>query len=397
MTNNVNGTTRISPSIFRRRNLHAPRWCVELWRSIWRFPRSYFVIPCILGLLNGCEQPTSPGGLSRTSTKDPNSASAPNSPLPPMVQKANADKPVPPIGATPVDGPRTGKTNASASLLDVHLDLRTVNIEALKSRVEIAVPPLVVSAEISDAPLRAVLEELSRKTGVKIYTAGPLPEKTISVSFDSLSIEEAIQRILQGINYTLTRRKLENPGNLSKDNKYAGEVAPLEIHILPNGLESTGKQVATEEPMEVNATAQAAEVATLAERALNAQNADARMAALRTFLERAESSEHVSVLVRALKDADPHIREFALFSLGDEADPPFDAIAEVATSDSSLTLRKAALSTLVSNYGAMAASTLQQANSDPDPEVQKAAQLSLKMLEQAQAELDAVINQVKTK
>lgn len=96
---------------------------------------------------------------------------------------------------------------AATPLLEVHRRRQSTDTEALRSGAKLRVPPLLLTANISEVPLRRVTEDLVRKLRVKVYIADTVPNEKISVKFDGLPLEEGIQRILQGMNYILVRTK----------------------------------------------------------------------------------------------------------------------------------------------------------------------------------------------
>jgi hypothetical protein len=277
---------------------------------------------------------------------------------------------------------------AGSLRIEVSRDWSGIDLRSRSASDRMAALPLSLSAAIADVPLNAVLKELARKLDVRVYIAGPLPKQTVSVQFASLPVAEGLARILAGIPYTLTYRDGAGPGqNVEKTVSNPG-FAIAAIHVLPREASASLKPTDSQ-PTELTAAADPADVAALRSQALNAPLPAERLDALRRFLEQAEASEHNAVLLRAIEDSDTDVRTLAVHALGDEADPPFDAIAGVAASDPVPALREAALSALVSQFGAGALSTLEAATGDPDPNVQRAARLSLEMIGKARAELES--------
>ncbi|MBI3597716.1 MAG: hypothetical protein HY203_11265 [Nitrospirae bacterium] len=58
-----------------------------------------------------------------------------------------------------------------------------------------------LSVKTSDAPLDKVLEEIARQTGVRVYGESRITPKRITAEFDDLTIQAALERILNGYNY----------------------------------------------------------------------------------------------------------------------------------------------------------------------------------------------------
>jgi hypothetical protein len=61
----------------------------------------------------------------------------------------------------------------------------------------------VLSARVEDSPLKAVAEQIERKTGIWFKSGGPMPEEKISVDFEGLPLEDGLEKILSKMNYSL--------------------------------------------------------------------------------------------------------------------------------------------------------------------------------------------------
>ena len=89
-----------------------------------------------------------------------------------------------------------------------------------------------LTAAITSAPLRKVMKEFSRSTGVKVLWQGREAERMVGVRFTGLFPDDAVRRILHSENYVLFytstkgREKLEKILIIPHE---GGRKAPLEI------------------------------------------------------------------------------------------------------------------------------------------------------------------------
>jgi hypothetical protein len=60
-----------------------------------------------------------------------------------------------------------------------------------------------VSANLEEAPLKDVMEKIKAGTDIWIKGAEVLDEDTVSMEFEDLSVEHALERILSALNYSL--------------------------------------------------------------------------------------------------------------------------------------------------------------------------------------------------
>jgi HEAT repeats len=284
-------------------------------------------------------------------------------------------------------------TDAEAPAAQIPFTLRAYReLESLESMDAKALNPgkhmrmlsLLLTADITEVPLRTVLAKLAQEIGAKVYIADAVANEPVSVKFDGLPLEEGISQILKGKNYTLIRER-----TAESMREGDAQLIVAEIRVLSN-RDTTGKDTTGPNSRaggaegglpagltELKTGGQPAEVVALAKRALKAEDPKDRLIALRGFLDRADRSEYNVTLVPALKDEHPAIRQLALDSIGDGEDSPIEPIAETALTDPKPELRSSALSALVSIHGPAAIPTLEQALADPDARVRRAAQSEL--------------------
>lgn len=55
-----------------------------------------------------------------------------------------------------------------------------------------------LSLDVTDRPLRALLDELYQESGIAFELADELPDSRVSVQFDDLAIDKGVQRLLEG-------------------------------------------------------------------------------------------------------------------------------------------------------------------------------------------------------
>lgn len=246
-------------------------------------------------------------------------------------------------------------------LLKAERDLKDFDMKSALSEGETRIPPLVLSADITEIPLRRVLVVLGRRIGAKIFIAKDLDDE-ISVRFSKLPLEQGIERILKGRNYVLIRNQI--PG---------GGVKVAEIRVLSRNSDETAelKELDTVEE-------RTAELAVLTTRALEAIKAEDRLAALNELVEttdRENDSQLTDVLVSALKDKDAGVRGFAVGAIGSVSNPPAEPVIEMALGDENPELRIGALEELIAIHGEdVARPVFEEARGDPDARVQATAE-----------------------
>jgi len=72
------------------------------------------------------------------------------------------------------------------------------------------------TARIYSTPLRMVMEEFSRLSGVNVSWTGPETEDLISIRFANLSPDRAVEKILDGQSYLLFYNAIENGDKLTR-------------------------------------------------------------------------------------------------------------------------------------------------------------------------------------
>lgn len=233
---------------------------------------------------------------------------------------------------------------------------------------ELSVHDGLLSANITNAPLREVMAELARQVPLRVFVADDVSDDNISVTFENLPFETGLRRILQGKNYLLIHERSPSP---SAENG----LSVAQIRVMPAGeagpLPEIGAE-ATPSPMDIPATVEQPQtsLAELMTEALQAEQPDARVDALQALVNRQQEGDVWPTIVAALGDQDPIVRRVALVLLEQaQASIPVEPLARMALADPDAELRMEALRHLVEAQGEGALTYLQQAVQDPDPRV----------------------------
>lgn len=263
-------------------------------------------------------------------------------------------------------------------VIELSLATDSIDLAALQTDGQLSVPPLRLSADLAQAPLRAVLRELARKLDAKVYIAEGLPDLKISLRLKQVSIAEGIKQILGDTNYVVIHKKPVGLDQSRQDMQPIAATAIAEIRVFPKGnSEATFGQ--SDSLKAVDTADQTTEIEEWKHQALNAATAQERIRALKNFLEHTDPSQHDEFLLVALNDQDPNVRMLAIDSLADSTTSRFEPISQTALRDENPDVRMASLSVLLSRYGEESIPILEQALADSDTNVQQTARTSLEM------------------
>ncbi len=221
-----------------------------------------------------------------------------------------------------------------------------------------------LTVEVKDAPLEEVLREVARQSGLSIVWYGTISE-SISISFQRLSLEKALTRILRNHSFALAYSQArEGP---SKDARLR------ELWIIPKGAKgapvpSTVVVSKTEEDL---LREEATDFALL-RAALRSDDSWEREDAVEALAEIGRP-EAVQFLRPALRDEDEDVREAAIAALanigGDEA-----ALAlAIVLQDEDEWFREEAVEALGEIGGESAIRLLEQALEDENEDVREIA------------------------
>ncbi len=226
----------------------------------------------------------------------------------------------------------------------------------------LAVKDDTLSARITQIPLGKVLQALVREARVAVYVRGSASAEAISASFDKLSLEEGVKRLLAGRNYTLA---FERPASAGRSPRL------IEIRVLAEGGGSLTTIGETTPAAEATPTSEPPASQALAQEVQQAQEPTARIAALKALVEQGGTGgQAVAAATSALKDGDPQVRSAALGLAREHGLFVEDGVlSEIALKDSSTQLRGHAWVELVDRSETLEAERqrLNQAFQDPDP------------------------------
>ncbi len=235
----------------------------------------------------------------------------------------------------------------------------------------------VLTVEVQDAPLEELLREVARQSGLSIVWYGTISER-ISISFQRLSLEQALTRILRHHSFALA---------YSQAREGQSKAARLrKLWIIPKGTEGAPvpSTVAEYETEEESLQEEATDLALL-RAALRSDDSWEREDAVEALGEIGRP-EAVLFLRQALTDQDEDVREAAIAALanigGDEAAQALAIVLE----DEDEWFREEALEALGEIGGESAMRLLEQALEDVDEGVRETAAYLLQELREDSAE-----------
>jgi hypothetical protein len=220
-----------------------------------------------------------------------------------------------------------------------------------------------VSVKIAGAPLEEVLREISAQSHAKLVLHGPRPEK-VSAEFESLSLEEALRRLIKA-NFVL----LYTPGT---------DGPLVEVWALTLGTPSASLPPATQEPVQHILSGESASLDALIVE-LHRGNATQRGRAVLALGELQDERAVELVIEMLEEDVDPKVRHHATWALKDLGGPrALAALAEALYKDSDNFVRQSAVDALARLGGEEAIEPLSWAlKKDPEPFVRYEALMNL--------------------
>jgi hypothetical protein len=341
-------------------------------------PASDLLVCLLLTMLIGCDV-----GTSNTPTVALKSTPATKQPvdLPKTSVETPELSPKPPIEiAAPIPA------STVKLVIETYRPTDLIDLDTLKSGNTLTLPPLQLSVDIFQVPLRAVLKELAFKLDAKVLIADGVPDPLISLQLNGVDVAEGIKQILHNTHYVLIYHKTPTSTKPTQSTSITsvGEIA--EIHVLPkNTTRENSATLKTLEPAN-----QATDLAAWKNQALSAQNPADRLMALKQFLDHADPAEHNALLIAALEDTAPEVRKLAINTMGDSTEPLIEPLSQTALNDEDPQLRTAALDVLVNRYGEEATAVLEQALTDPDANVQQTAKNNLEMVQRIRNQMDTI-------
>lgn len=242
--------------------------------------------------------------------------------------------------------------------------------EQTPSQVLVSVKDGRLSVEARQAPLDALLAEISDQSGIAVSYDG-LAAQFISIAFQDLALDQGLRKILEGQDIFFLYG--------ARDSGYA----PRALWVYPPGK---GREMAPTPPEVWASTGELEQ-----ELASNA-DASARMLAVEAVIER-KGVQATDTVLYALNDADEQVRYGALSSaLGIGIELTAGTLQNLMQYDPSPFVRGLALKAMSEIPGANKAhlrDVAQAALADPHPDVQAEAEDMLTALEQPDAAQDS--------
>lgn len=250
-----------------------------------------------------------------------------------------------------------------------------------------------VSADLSGVPLTQVIEAISLQADVQASVPDSVGKTEVWVKFESISLDQAVGRILKGQSYLL----LHAPDRRGRDRiveiRIIGEGGESnrsfsgtanhgqfrEDRLLPSVIEGDAiTALDSANPEDLQAVVQAS---------LEAAEPDDRVSAIQDLVRRADElgggTAVVPMLEQAARDSVPMVREVALESLDQfKGNDSVFIMIQMALQDQSPDIRGHAMQIVVDRDPELAADMLTQAINDPDPDVSELARDLLGSLDQ---------------
>ena len=218
-----------------------------------------------------------------------------------------------------------------------------------------------MALESEGACLGAILDDLVRRTSMRVELPPGLGARPVAAAFAGLPAEQGLRRILEGTDYLLSR----------EDSAEAAAIplAAVSLQVLSAQASAAPRSGGGESPEEDGES-----LWHLAETARASARPEARGYEIQLLMQAGDSEAALDAARSALGDARPETRRAALGALDDlgtGAAPVAGAVAEIALYDPEPELRKLALHRLFGGAFPRAAvtDTLAAARADSDPEV----------------------------
>ena len=242
---------------------------------------------------------------------------------------------------------------------------------AIGEKVEVWIGAGRMTVKLVDAPLMKVLRSIADQLGARIVFHAPT-DKTLSLEFKDLSVEDGLRRLLQGRNYVFYYVASDGP------RREASSVKLTQVRIFGDGMDrdtqvlagtdakrlAAGKDGAapregTESPKETGSRKSISELA----RALTDEQDSALRKAAVEALGKTRSDEAVDPLATALsQDSSAAVREAAAHALGKTwSENAVEPLTMALLSDSNAGVREEAAWGLAQTAGQEAVAALTQA------------------------------------
>jgi hypothetical protein len=280
------------------------------------------------------------------------------------------------------------------------------------SQVTVNAESQLVTMDVKNAPLAAVLAAIGRQAQITISVSDDITSEHLSLSFQNVPLEEALKRVLAGQSYTFAYKQDKGREVISGVRLFAknGQISPTDS--APSGMPAlaqlTGSQgLPTPLPTTRSwgrggATANEGKIAPISDdvpldelkRSFSeTQDPALRSAMLEAMADRGEEGPVAQALSTALSDNDEDVRATALNLLKSASEPvPLGPLAQMAATDNNPDLRMEAMTLMADQLlaedrtkeeWAVVRASLDRSLSDPNQDVREQAEMLLPELSQS--------------
>lgn len=252
----------------------------------------------------------------------------------------------------------------------------------------------LVSLEVQNALLGAVLTELGQRTEIRFIIPEEMQSEPLTLSLQQRPVEEVLQQVLTGKSYSVQYR-LEGERQVIVEVDLSAPQSQMVSRTLlgRQPINSGPANQSSSLPMTSNETKPLAvrtdlELLNLEQSLRESPDPATRIAALNGIAGRETDVSVNPIVVQGLSDRAPEVREAALDLLRYSSDPvPIQSLASVAIQDVNPAFRVGAMSLLIDQLGKgeevsqedrdAVRAILQQGLADPDPQVKEQAAMLL--------------------
>lgn len=269
----------------------------------------------------------------------------------------------------------------------------------------------LVSVEAQNAPLSAVLTELSRQAQITISMSGEMHSDRLTLSFQDRPMEAALRQVLAGQSYAILYRQEKGQEVIAGVKLYAqqrqvigmastgastGSSSTISQGVassaMTRGWGRAGRVLGDGKPVTVPGDLSLDEL----RRSLSeSQDPAQRSATLEAISNRGEDKPVNPIMAQALSDADQEVRETALNLLKSSLDPvPIGPLASMATREANPDLRIEAMTLMTDQLfqddrtkeeWATVSASLSKSLTDPDQDVRDQAEQLLSQLSETES------------
>lgn len=252
----------------------------------------------------------------------------------------------------------------------------------------------LVSLEIQNAPLGAVLTELGQHTEIHFTIPEEIKSEPRTLSLQQRPIEEALQQLFTGKSYSVQYRVEGDKEvivgvDVSAPQSQMASRTLSGTHLINSGPANQSASPSTNsnetKPLAVRTDL---DLLNLEQSLKESPDPATRIAALNGIAGRETDVSVNPIVVQGLSDRAPEVREAALDLLRYSSDPvPIQSLASVVIQDANPAFRVGAMSLLIAQLGKgeepnqedrdAVRAILQQGLADPDPQVREQAAMLL--------------------